>query len=153
MTTALASKLETVIRVGNSTCMYKVLKCIEIICAVQEKGSTFRKVQAEGIINIQLWPIRFDLGKIRIERCIQIQVLSNSPTNVQAAFGIYAVAVPIPCAGSLRSTAEVVMVGMISRFLLCSRSAKPSIFRIWQRKQETSKSLGLLDIRLFLSRG
>lgn len=63
MVAALAAEFGTVARVGDVAGVNQVLKRVEVIGTIEEKGPSLREKQAEGIVDIQLRAIRLHLGK------------------------------------------------------------------------------------------
>ena len=88
MPPTLPGNLHTIVRVGDVAGVHEVDIAVEIVGAVEEERTSLGKEQREGVVDIQLRRIRFDLRKIWIQCGIEHHVLIDSPAHIHSGFGI-----------------------------------------------------------------
>ena len=88
MRTIFAGYFGTVFRAGDIACVNQIAERVEVVGAIKKKSPSLREKQAESLIDVQLRHIGLDLRKVRVEGRVQVRILRNSPTQIEAALRI-----------------------------------------------------------------
>ena len=87
----LAGQLRAVARVDDGAGVHQVDRPAELedLRAFQKERPQLGEEQVEALVHLDLWPVRFDLREVGVERHVRGQVGGDAVLDVDPALGLY----------------------------------------------------------------